>query len=479
MPRLERKLSLLAVVAGALCSVIGGGINVLIVNIQNEVVGIGNLVPWAMLLAGIAAFFVGLSYAILASAMPRAGGGYIYVSRGLSPFLGFIMAFVKWISSVIAIGVVAFMDVMILADSMHFLGLTEVETFLKSTIGSIIIPISLIWIFWLVHMHGVKKYGTTVVLLMILMLIGGAIIMTTNLLHTHKDFLRITQAKLPNIRQGGILHIIYASSILFWAYIGFTGISQAGGEIVEPKKNLPLAFILTAIAITAYYFLYSYSFYHAVPWQYIVGRTNLTVPGLTGIFLPKAIAFIVSILVALTLANDIPPMLLTTSRLFYSWAVDGILPKKFAETSKRKVPHFCLTLVAIIASLVVIEATFGGFFLAVNVVTISRYLVYILIALAILAIEEKNEKLYREITFLKGRRKLHFLIATVTLITVTFFLFVLVYRDVTSQVKWYEHMTLQLLVFILIGSIIYGIFVYRMKKKGVDYKKILKELPEE
>jgi amino acid transporter len=479
MPKLARKLSLLAVIAGGLCSVIGGGINVLIVDIQNEVPGIGNLVPLSILLGGVVAFFVALTYAILASAMPRAGGGYIYVSRGLSPLLGFVLAFVKWCSSVIAIGIVAFMDTMILADSMHFLHLTAAENFLRSPLGSIMLPISLIWAFWFIHMRGVKKYGTTVIILMILMIFGGIIIIGTNLMHTQQDFIAITHAKLPSIQQGSWEKVLYATAILFWAYIGFTGVSQAGGEIVNPKKNLPLAFILTSILITGYYFLYSFAFYHAVPWQYIVGKSNLTVPGLTGLFLPTSLAFIISILVALALANDIPPMLLTTSRLFYSWGQDNIIPKKFAETSKHKVPHFCLTLVAIISSLIVIECALEGFFLAVNVVTISRFLVYILIALAVIVIEERNKKLYKQITFLKSNRKLHFVIACITIAIITFFLAVLIYRDLTTPMHWYEHITIQLIFFVVVAYLIYAAFVIRMKKKGIDYKKILRELPEE
>lgn len=478
MPKLARKLSLLAVIAGGLCSVIGGGINVLIVNIQNEVTGIGSLVPLAILLSGVVAFFVALTYSILASAMPRAGGGYIYVSRGLSPLLGFILAFVKWCSSVIAIGVIAFMDTMILADSMHFLQFTIAENFLRSMLGSILLPITLIWLFWFIHMHGVKKYGTTVIVLMTLMVFGGMIIIGTNLMHTQQDFKAIMHANLPNVQQGSWEKVLYATAILFWAYIGFTSISQAGGEIINPRKNLPLAFILVSVFVTGYYFIYSFAFYHAVPWQYIVGKSNLTVPGLTGLFLPRGIAFIVSILVALALANDIPPMLLTTSRLFYSWGQDNIIPKKFAETSKHKVPHFCLTLVAIISSLIVVECALEGFFLAVNVVTISRFLVYILIALAVITIKEKNRKLYKQITFLKNR-KLHFIVASITVGIITFFLSVLIYRDLTMPLHWYEHITIQLIFFVVVGYLIYTTFVVRMKRKRIDYKKILKELPEE
>jgi len=477
MAKLARKLSLLAVVAGALCGVIGGGINILIVDIQNEVPGIGSLVPVSVLLAGCVAIFVALVYAIMSSAMPRAGGGYIYVSRGLSPFWGFILAFVKWCSIIISIGVVAYMDVMILADSMHFLGFAAAEQFLRSTIGSILIPILLIWFFFAIHIHGVEKYGKTVIILMLLMFIGGGIIIGTNLTHTQEDFLRITNASLPPAEQGSLFQVIYAAAILFWAYIGFTGVSQAGGEIKNPKENLPKAFIITSILIMVYYFVYSYAFYHAVPWQYILGK-NLTVPGLTGLFLPNALSFIISILIFITLANDIPPALLTSSRLFYSWAQDKIIPKKFAKTSKRKVPHFALLFVSLVSSLIVIECAIEGFFLAVNIIVISRFLVYILIALSVIEIKRRNKALYKEISFIKNR-KMQVIISIITLSFMIFFFSVLVYTDLTAPVEWYEHITIQLLLFIVIAVLIYSHFVSRMKRKNIDYKAIMKRLPNE
>ena len=54
-----------------------------------------------------------LTYAILASAMPRAGGSYIYASRGLHPYLGFVASFSQWFGLSIVIGVIAYIIVRI------------------------------------------------------------------------------------------------------------------------------------------------------------------------------------------------------------------------------------------------------------------------------------------------------------------------------------------------------------------------------
>ena len=267
MTKLIRKLPLLAVIAAALCNVIGGGINVLIVDIQNEVLGIGNLVPIAILIGGMIAFIIALVYSALATAMPRAGGEYIYISRSLSPFLAFIEAVLKWTGSVIAMGTVAYMDMIIAATAFHYIGLSGIEHFLSTQIGMIIGSLSLIWSFWAINYFGVKVYSKTVILLAAVMILGGIVLMYTGMIHTHDDFLETVKTKLPDIPQThSLLDIFLSVAILFWAYIGFTSIAQSGGEIENPSKNLPRAFLISSVLIMLYYFLYSYAFYHAVPW---------------------------------------------------------------------------------------------------------------------------------------------------------------------------------------------------------------------
>src|SRR5262249_60859930 len=88
---------------------VGAGISVVPFMIQRRAPGIGSGVLLAYLLAAVPAVLAGLAYAILSSAMPRAGGSYVYASRGLDPYLGFIASFSQWFSLCIAIGVVSYL----------------------------------------------------------------------------------------------------------------------------------------------------------------------------------------------------------------------------------------------------------------------------------------------------------------------------------------------------------------------------------
>ena len=87
---------------------LGAAINVVPFMLQRNVPGIGPYVLPAYLFAAVPAVLAALAYAILASAMPRAGGSYIYASRGLHPYLGFVTSFSQWFGLSIAIGVVSY-----------------------------------------------------------------------------------------------------------------------------------------------------------------------------------------------------------------------------------------------------------------------------------------------------------------------------------------------------------------------------------
>src|SRR5262245_26692380 len=93
---LARNVGLLGLVATGVSSMVGGAINVLPVMIYRTVPALGDRVALAYMLGAIPAFLAALAYARLSAAMPRAGGSYIYISRGLHPGVGFVVSFGQW-----------------------------------------------------------------------------------------------------------------------------------------------------------------------------------------------------------------------------------------------------------------------------------------------------------------------------------------------------------------------------------------------
>ncbi|UCC67005.1 MAG: APC family permease [Armatimonadota bacterium] len=435
---LARDLGLLALVATAVCNVIGAGINIVSVGIQQKIPGIGPYVPLAFVFGVLPALLTALCYAVLASAMPRAGGGYIYVSRALHPFLGFMATFSKWFGLAAVIGVLAYMDVALLQSGIGYLSpylnVAGVFAFLGSSAAKLVIPLAMIWFFWAINIIGVRTYAWTVIILMVLMLLGGLAVIATGFLHGPQDFaaafagdagavLRATLAAtdlagmpLPDIsatappEPGGIFHILKAAAFLFFAYIGFASISQAGGEARNPRRILPRAFIIATTVICAYYLLFSAAVYHAIPWHFIAGfvkaaPADASVPLLIGVLMPPALASFVALMAALALANDIPPMLLATSRLFFAWARDGVFPRGLASINRRfRTPHWALTACALVATTFVLLCyLWESYFTGVDTVVIALTFTYLLISISVLTFPRRSPTIFRQVAFIRSR----------------------------------------------------------------------------
>ena len=119
---LTREIGLVGLAATGICSMMGAAINVVPIMIQRNVPGIGPHVIPAYLLASVPAILAAMAYSILGSAMPRAGGSYIYASRGLNPYLGFVASFSQWFGLSIAIGVVSYVMIPFMRDISTALG---------------------------------------------------------------------------------------------------------------------------------------------------------------------------------------------------------------------------------------------------------------------------------------------------------------------------------------------------------------------
>ncbi len=513
---LRRELGLLALVAAAVCTVIGGGINVLSVEVQDKVPGVGSLVPIAFMIGVTPALFAALAYAILASAMPRAGGGYIYASRALHPFPGFLATWSKWFGLSSCIGVIAYIDVSLLRDAARMWGLEGVAEVLDTSVGTLWVPLIMVWAFWFINILGMRTFGATVIALMIFMLLGGACIIVTGFVHDQSDFVRVMAeesravdvdsiVRASTLEKGGLSTLIITMPFLFFAYIGFATISQAGGEAREATRNLPRAFVIATLIIAGYYVLYSWALYHAVPWQYIAhevatSETRVTAPFLIGHLMPWWLAGFVALTAGVALANDIPPMLMAVSRLFFSWARDGIFPRRLAAVNARfGTPHWALTLCALVATGVIIECHVQpdtGFFTGVELVNMALLFTYMLIGLSVITFPYRNPELYRGVVFIRSR-KAQVVIGLICILSIGALLAVQILTDVGATAERYqtmvqEHSTAMALlltlyrsatvIWLLVLAVGAGIFGYvwnARRARGEDLEQVFKTLPEE
>ncbi len=483
-------MGLLALTATGICSMIGAAINVIPFMIQKNVPGIGPYVLPAYVCAAIPAVLAALAYAILASAMPRAGGSYVYASRALNPYLGFVASFSQWFGLSTAIGVVSYVLVAFLRDIALPLGFTDLAHTMESGLVRPAIALTFLWFFVGVNLRGLKSYERTLIPLMVLMFAAGFIVIVTGFAFNQTDFAAALQtrqgATLPATRDPpfDLSKFLAAASILFASFIGFDSIAQAGGEARNPGRNLPLAIGIAMVSVGAFYMLFTAAVYHAVPWAYVAEQAMLrdvTAPGLLGMLLSPGWTVAIVAGAAVALANDLPAMLLAVSRLMFAWAEDGIFPKAVARIHPRwGTPHIALVLSGLMASIGIIGSHLASdFFLGVDILVTSMLVNFLLMCASVLALKHTNPEIARNITVLPSRW-LQIPLAALGLFALGGFLAVHISKDLAAPVShWALRSTVVWVIVMAVASIIYGIEVRKLRRLGVDLDAHFKALPAE
>ena len=485
-PRLTRELGLLGLTATGVCAMVGAGINVIPFMIQRNVPGIGPFVLPAFAMAMMPAVLAGLAYAVLASAMPRAGGTYVFASRGLHPYLGFVASFSQWFALCVAIGVVSYVLVPFVRDITIALGWADVAAALERGPVRLAISVAVLWAAVLVNIRGVALYERLVVPLMFLTFALGSVVIVAGFAFDHGDFARAVPASVERVSAPGerptFGTMLMASALLFASFIGFDSIAQAGGEARNPGRNLPLAIAIAVLSVAAFYMLFTAAVYHAVPWSYVAAeaqRRDLTAPGLLGSLLPPFWTVVIVSAAAVALVKDLPPMLLSVSRLMFAWAEDGIFPSGIAAVHARfRTPHVAIVISGMMATLGIIGCHLAGdFFLGIDILVTAMLVNFLLMAVTVLTLPSRNAPLARGITVLASPGvRAGFAVAGVVVLAV--FLGVHTWKDLSAPAAaWYFRSTYLWLIVLGAASAIYVREVRALRRQGVDLRARFAQLP--
>ncbi len=486
---LRRQLGLLGLAATGICSMLGASVYVVPFMIQRNVPGIGDWVLPAFLFAAVPAGLAALAYAILASAMPRAGGSYIYASRGLHPYLGFVASFSQWFGLSIVIGVISYIIVPFFRDIALALNWHEQAAYLELGVVRVGLALAMIWGFVGVNIMGAKAYERTLVPMMFVMFALGSIVIVTGFVFDQADFAtalmereeRIVELEtdLQSAADAGAEGNEQRAS-----FIGFDAIAQAGGEAKNPGRNLPVAIGIAIVTVGAYYFLFTAAVYHAVPWPFVAEEAltkDITAPGLMTYLLPAEWGVAIVLGAAIALINDLPAMLLAVSRLMFAWAEDGIFPRRIARVHPvHHTPQTAILLSGVMASVGILGSHFAGdFFLGIDIMVTSMLVNFLLVCVTVLSLSHVNPLLANEVKVLRSR-PLQVLLASLGVVMLSGFLVIHVAKDLTADTAaWYFHSTPVWLIVMGLGTAIYVRELRKLKKEGVDTEKLFSKLPPE
>jgi len=343
----------------------------------------GPAVLLSFVVAGIVCAFAGLCYAELSSTLPVSGSAYTYGYTTLGEFVAWTMGALLLLeyglaASVVAVGWGGYV-VSLLADfglviPPQFTGPAG-YTLMRDGAPVLVNGQTITTIFNLpafliclalagLLIRGVSESAKVnniivaikVSVLVAFIVVGGLIVLS----HLGELVTRNWTPFIPD-NQGpgkfGVDGIMRAASIVFFAYIGFEAVSTAGQEAKDPKRDMPFGIIGSLVVCTVIYMLVAAIMTLLVPYQ------SLNVPDPVAVVVDSFgpawswLAKLIKIGAIIGLTSVVLVLMYGQTRIFYTMARDGLLPRVFATVHPRfKTPYINTMLVG------VITAVAAGFF---------------------------------------------------------------------------------------------------------------------
>jgi APA family basic amino acid/polyamine antiporter len=137
---------------------------------------------------------------------------------------------------------------------------------------------------------------------------------------------------------GGILGILGAAGVVFFAYIGFDAVSTAAQEARNPKRDMPIGILGSLVFCTILYVLFSWVLSGVATVQdFRAAGREASVAFAISKYMPgyEWLSKSVTVAILAGFSSVILVMLLGQSRVFFSMSKDGLVPKIFSEVHPR------------------------------------------------------------------------------------------------------------------------------------------------
>jgi APA family basic amino acid/polyamine antiporter len=144
---------------------------------------------------------------------------------------------------------------------------------------------------------------------------------------------------------GGVMGILGAAGVVFFAYIGFDAVSTAAQEAKNPARDMPIGILGSLAVCTVLYILFAYVLSGLAPVEDFrnpqVGREASVAYAITTYMPGYAwLSNAVTVAILAGFSSVILVMLLGQSRVFYSMSHDGLVPRVFSEIHPvYRTPH--------------------------------------------------------------------------------------------------------------------------------------------
>jgi APA family basic amino acid/polyamine antiporter len=392
MSEARKKLNFWDCMGFCIGQIIGSGIMVL----TGVVIGLtGHGTPLAFIGAAMLVILTLTPSVVLASSIPATGGGYTYIKRLIGERTGFVFLGMFVLSQVLiatfAKGFASY--VLVLIPSWN-----ETAVAMGILIAAVVI-----------NLIGLKTSAIVQNMMVVVLLLALALFIAFGLPEVEWSSLAPT---MDNIMPNGIGSFLLGIGLLSFATGGAKFIAENGGEVEDPKRNLPLSMIVSTLVVAVFYTLIGIVASGVLPIEEVAFKTLSDVARV--IFPAPLFIFFIIGGGMFALATTVNGTLSWVTRGMHVAATEKWLPEIFARQNKAGIPAALLIMFFIVGAIPILTGmdikSIAAMGIGVNMICelMTVYACYVL--------PEKNPEAFASSPLGMKRRTLNLLLTAATVL---------------------------------------------------------------
>ena len=352
---LKRTLTAGSLIALGIGAIIGAGLFVRTAAAAAN--NAGPAVTLGFVVAAIGCALAGLCYAEFASMIPVAGSAYTYSYATMGEFVAWIIGWDLVLEYAIGAATVSIAWSEYLNKLLHYVGMNipyqwchspfEIDPMNAAMHGIMNVPaVFILFLLTILLIKGTRESAfvnaiivvTKVTIVVLFIILGWSFINPMNHTPYIPEASRFIDSQGVSHNYGGIMGILGAAGVVFFAFIGFDAVSTAAQEAKNPKKDMPLGILGSLAICTVLYILFA----HVLTGVASVDDFRKTGKEASVTFAIQTymvhygwLAKLVTVAILAGFSSVILVMLMGQSRVFYSMSRDGLVPKIFSDVHPK------------------------------------------------------------------------------------------------------------------------------------------------
>ncbi len=412
---LKRTLTAGSLIALGIGAIIGAGLFVRTAAAAAQ--NAGPSVTLGFIVAAVGCALAGLCYAELSSSIPISGSAYTYTYATMGELLAWVIGWdlvLEYAVGAATVGI-AWSEYLnnLLVNVMGWKPIAYAfchSPFETSAVtgesGMINLPaLGIIALLTLLLIKGTQESAfvngiiviTKVAIVILIIIIGWGFINDANHTPYIPEPSTYTDHQGIDHSYGGIMGILGAAGVVFFAFIGFDAVSTAAQETKNPKTAMPIGILGSLAICTVLYILFAHVLTGVAPVDfYRTTGKEASVSIAIDQFMPGYgwLSKLVTVAILAGFSSVILVMLLGQSRVFYSMSRDGLLPKVFSDVHpKFKTPYKANLIIFVIVGLF---AAFVPGDIVGDMTSIGTLFAFILVCVAVIILRKTEPNMPRQ-----------------------------------------------------------------------------------